>query len=643
MTWIGFVVTLALRRPRVAGRLAWAALLIAAAGTGAAGAWPLGPRAAGRAAFEWVVAAQTIAILIATPALVVDAIGGLRAGRPDLLLTTRLTAAEILAGRLLAALRPVFEGWLLAAPLITLIGAATGGVGPWLASLAIAGTLSTLAATAALSAVLVLLGPNGGGGATARVTTAILAGNLFAWPTTFIPGAPAAVRWLAKAAPSTLVAPSTIAAWGEGGTVRTVLGAIAPTTGRTTAQPERAADLLAGPVSQMIAAQAGFALICALIALCLVRGLGRPQGQFDRRRVRSRRGAGRPPPFARLDDPMLWKECRGTPSTRSVAGVAAILIGCLALLAGLGYAQAVEVKLDNALGEWGRYGYGVGPLGAGGLARDFLGQDCRWIGALIATIALLGLAAAVAAGIADERRCGTWDALAASPLTSAEIVRAKAIGAVSTLGFLAVLATLPWLAGLGIGAVHPLGLIFGLAGLAAAGWSTAAVGAWSSARGGTARTAMLRTLGTLAAVNIIPYVLMRALGVPGLAAAVGCTPLFLFELPISPLRMLRLKSMPAFGLAFALVVALNVAEHWLVARWLFRDAVRRLHRERSPRAEGFQPDADGGRPAAGAEVVAGGVGGDAVGGASPGVVLGAAAGLQLGQQGAGDVGGGEPR
>jgi hypothetical protein len=102
-----------------------------------------------------------------------------------------------------------------------------------------------------------------------------------------------------------------------------------------------------------------------------------------------------------------------------------------------------------------------------------------WVGGYV--VELYG---AAVAGVKRERERGTWPGLIATPLSGWEVLRAMMLGPVLSRrrGALTVIAL--WTVGLMAGAVHPLGFLAAVTGLAALAWSCSALGVSRSLRDG---------------------------------------------------------------------------------------------------------------------------------------------------------------
>jgi hypothetical protein len=121
---------------------------------------------------------------------------------------------------------------------------------------------------------------------------------------------------------------------------------------------------------------------------------------------------------------------------------------------------------------------------AAGQARLEFNIALRQFSAFWAWAYVLELYGAAALGVKRDRERGTWLGLIATPLSGWEILRAKMLGPVlSRLGGALTLIAL-WTVGLMAGAVHPLGFLAAVTGLAALAWFCSALGVSRSLREG---------------------------------------------------------------------------------------------------------------------------------------------------------------
>jgi len=150
---------------------------------------------------------------------------------------------------------------------------------------------------------------------------------------------------------------------------------------------------------------------------------------------------------------------------------------------------------------------------AAGQARLEFNIALRLFSAFCAWIYFLFLFGAAAEGVKGERERDTWLSLIATPLTGWEILRAMMLGPVLRRRGGALTMIGLWTVGLMAGAVHPLGFLAAVTGLAALAWFCSALGVSRSLREG----AMKRAGHPLALV----VRLVAALGVTLLVGAIS--------------------------------------------------------------------------------------------------------------------------
>jgi ABC-type transport system involved in multi-copper enzyme maturation permease subunit len=125
--------------------------------------------------------------------------------------------------------------------------------------------------------------------------------------------------------------------------------------------------------------------------------------------------------------------------------------------------------------------------------------------AALAAFAILPIGAAAASSITSERESDTWTSLATTLLTPVEVIRGKQFGAIWCarwlgIGLLAILG-----AGLLLGAIHPIGLLAGIALAATSVWLTSAIGVLASTLARNSTRALFLT-----AVVVFVYVALSA-------------------------------------------------------------------------------------------------------------------------------------
>jgi ABC-type Na+ efflux pump permease subunit len=225
---------------------------------------------------------------------------------------------------------------------------------------------------------------------------------------------------------------------------------------------------------------------------------------------------------------MLWKEryfARTDFFTKLVVLPATIFLTVCVILGG-GFDETVGRSL---LDVWNN-GYRGGSSAAAALH-----ETLTEISPIYISLWLLAVAGTSASTVTHEREQNTWDGLTASPLSAAEILRGKALGAVWGLRGFGALLSLFWLVGLATSAIHPLGLLLGLAVAAMLTWFVVSLGIHLSLVARTTTRAVTLTIVTLVFLNIgyvtLLYPLLWAFGVTdsseywwGSLPEVACTP-----------------------------------------------------------------------------------------------------------------------
>jgi ABC-type transport system involved in multi-copper enzyme maturation permease subunit len=458
------------------------------------------------------------ASLVLTPALVAGALAGDRErGATGLLLTTRVNAFEIVAGRLAGKLAQVGMVLLAGFPGVVLL-AALAGLGPGQLALLVLLPASVAVGGAGLSAASACVARRG---RDALVSVYLVDVFLLAVP------------MLAAALPS-----SELLAWASAFNPFTGLSDLATAAGTGTAW--RSVGLWLG----MGAAGVAFAS-WRLRPSCLATADGARGG-------RRRRGVVPPVDERR---PVLWKELfieRAATLGRFGTWAGRLLV--FALVAGT-LAMAAVLWWDA-----------IDPSNSGraGWARD---QLAFWVGETGWLLVFLiewaaGLRAAVS--IASERERGTWDALLTSPLKAGEIVRAKLWGSLFALRWLVCAAVFSWLVAAALGAIPWRDAIRWGADVAVVGAFMAAVGVRASLVCRTSARAMTVTAGVWLGAGILAAFLAILLLLAGLlasnllwlaAADLGLVPpLTSIWTPISPVIAWPLAFLGCYVVAALLVV-----------------------------------------------------------------------------------------
>ncbi len=477
--------------------------------------------------FGLVVAAQVVLALGLVPALVAPAIASERDRKSlDSLLATRFSAADVVLGTTGAGLLRYANGLAALVPVITLM-TWLGGIDPRLVLLAGAGLASTALALAALATAVSVVARTAVGATSATVSLAISWLCLPPATVMLLPRLwPAAAPWLVPVAVRVLdSSPS--------GVAMSLRGVI-----------PRGSPVLA--VSRMIALQAVASVLLVLWAMAQLRRASRAVhdaegGAAFRRMLRAR---WRPRP-ACGDDPVLWHELHSVRTTSR----AALLMDRLISVLGLGLlAYATSWFAVPAFAELSRTGYGPTPGkpavpelnpfvrvlliklaklpldSTSGLARLEFNIVLRQMTGLLDLIYVLMVAGAAAESVAAERERETWLGLLATPLTGREILRAKMLGSIWRTRGLAFTMLALWTVGLLAGAVHPLGFLAALAGMAVSSWFLAALGVSMSLGSRDLRQSTGRVLGPLMlwlGLSALPFVLP---GTSSLLMAAGSMP-----------------------------------------------------------------------------------------------------------------------
>ena len=419
---------------------------------------------------------QAVVVVLLTPALVGGAIADERQRKTlHYLLTSELTSAEIVLGKLAARLLQVLVLVALGLPVVSLIGL-FGGIDFRLLLLSYAGTLTTIyfLATASILVSVVSRRP--------REAISLLYILEIVWlivPTlliylmpSWVEPWPTIARWVnpvmlyvAMTSPLYLTTPMSMmsghaetALWGMGlqilyGTAFIILAAIR-------LRPSYRND---GGTPRWIGG---------------VKAIGRKQSWFPRP------GCG--------DDAMLWKE-RHVARTGGLTKGALVVLG-VALVGIIGY--AAYGFLVPAVEEMWNDGYFVhGPA-----RRDF-NVFLRGVSTAIYVLWMLGIASSSASGLSSEREEDQWTSLVSTPLEGHEILRAKMIGPVWGLRLVAYLLFLMWAVGLVVGAIHPLGLLACLVEFVVFTWFLTALGTFLSLRSKNSTRSLALTMALLIFLN----------------------------------------------------------------------------------------------------------------------------------------------
>jgi ABC-type transport system involved in multi-copper enzyme maturation permease subunit len=400
----------------------------------------------------------------------------------DALLSSRLSSGEIVLGLLGAGLFKSQMCLLVVLPLFVLF-VFLGGIDPWLALLAGAGLVSTILFLATLATAASVH---------ARTTQRSLSAAMFvamAWlglPMCLVfllPRFwPAASRWAVPAALFWLDSTPVSIAWNLVGMLR------------------RAS--LPGTVLRMVGLQlTGTAILIGWSAWQLrpaSRAVYDGEGRAALARLLRRRRSARP---ACGDDPVLWHEMHTTRGATTAELIWGRVLGAVAIgfgvyltswFAGPAFAELAERGYRalpgkpgmpdlHPLARWLVNQFGNLSLDpAPGQARLEFNIVLRQASAVLVMLYVLMLAGLSAEAIVVEKERDTWLGLLATPLSGWEILRAKMLGVVWRVRGLALFLVGLWVVALLAGALHPLGLLAALAGLAAMTWCFTALGTYVS-------------------------------------------------------------------------------------------------------------------------------------------------------------------
>lgn len=475
--------------------------------------------------FAGVVASQLVLALGLVPAVVGPSIASERDRKSlDSLLATRLSASEIVLGKMGAGLLRYVNGLVALVPVVTLM-VYLGGIDGRLVLLAALGVVSTAVALASLAVVVSAFARTASRAVSWSVAIAMMWMCLPQAVVVFLPRLwPSAAPWVVPVAVRVLDSSPL-------GLVLALSGVV-PRGGPAVAFPRM--------VALQMAASAGL----VLWAIARLRPASRAAHDAESRAMSRRyfRARWRPRP-ACGDDPVLWHELH---TGRLVSG-AAMWVGRLYFLFWIGLVvYGISWFVWPAFGELFRDGYGPAPgtaevpevnpiarvivgkvMGlpadpAPGQARPELNHVSRVVTGCLNVLFVLMVAGAAAESVAGERERDTWLGLIATPLTGREILRAKMIGSIWKARWVGASMLVLWVVGLLAGAVHPLGFAAALGGLAVSGWFLAALGVFASLRSRDRAQAHARIIGPLLlllSLAAVPFIL------PGPAGVVlaGCT------------------------------------------------------------------------------------------------------------------------
>jgi ABC-type transport system involved in multi-copper enzyme maturation permease subunit len=446
---------------------------------------------------------QATAVLVLTPALV----GGVIADEKQrktlhYLLSSRLSSAEIVLGKLAARLLHLTVFLSIALPVMSLLGL-FGGVDPLLVLLTYAGTFSTAFFLAGVAIWVSTV--------SRTVRDAVASTYMLEILWLILPPLVELLTqiWWPSAAPWIRAANDWISATHPFAVLTRVSGRFGPGGGLN-------------PVFWMIGLQWAYGSLFVLLAIVRLRPVFRAQGN-GRRWFRLGAGAGARRWQWRLlprpecgDEPMLWKE-RYVSRTGGLVKLLRLIVAVIGASA-IGY-WLIDLGA-SAFRELARDGYGGGP----GVERARFNAFLRGVGCLLYVLWMLAAATAAAASIASERESDTWTSLIATPLEGYEILRAKMLGAVWGSKVLVIVLVLLWTIGLLAGAVHPFGFFAVLVELVVFTWFAVALGTYYSLHAKSTLRAQAMTVGWLFALNLGYLMCCLPFQPDTLVVAFGSTP-----------------------------------------------------------------------------------------------------------------------
>jgi ABC-type transport system involved in multi-copper enzyme maturation permease subunit len=535
------------------------------------------------AAFEWLAVGQALIVLAIVPALVAGTVAEERSRRtlPGLL-ASRLSSAAIILDKLAARMLHVGVILTVGLPITFLLGL-LGGVDPRSAVYAYGGTFSTAFFLAALS-LLVSVYARGPRGAVLLVYLIEVVWLVVPWLANFATvtgawawlGALAPVNdWILPSTPLSLFAPATSSAWSGQGPISWLLSRVRMIPPVNLAAGGGGPGVLTVPLGQMVGLQLAYGTTFLVCAAWRLRPVARRLADGPRRRALNARIRGRSRP-ACGDDPMLWKE-RYSQDDRPARLIVWMGMLVFATFFVLRSHEAFTHNYRLALDELFMYGYGTGgPDGSGVSTRAGFMNNLADYSVMLYIVALVAVAVQSATGVTSEREARTWDGLLGTPLEPAEVVRAKVLGALVPRRALLLLVLIPWLVGLAVGALHPVGLLLAVAGLAAFLWFASALGILFSLRSSSSRQALVRTLGVLLVLNFGTLLAGKLwLGSFWTGILFGNTAVLLHFLPISPYHMNAVVLHSTWRQLLVPGLLLGIVAAYAVLAWILSRAATR--------------------------------------------------------------------
>jgi ABC-type transport system involved in multi-copper enzyme maturation permease subunit len=435
----------------------------------------------GRAVFSSIATAQSIAVLVLTPALVAGVIADEKQRKTlHYLLSSDLGSGEIVVGKLASRLLSIGVYLFLALPVLSIVSF-LGGIDPndvlllYLAS----GSTAFLIGSYAIVVSVHARRPR------EAVTSVYVAELAWLFGPSVVMGVLSSFR--SRLGPLGDLISAACRAVGSTSPVFLILDPSMFWRGP-------------GKWYELVLWMVGFQILTgtALLAFAVwrLRPVFRAQGSTGKgfaplRFLSGRRLLPRP---ACGDDPLLWKELffsRRRPVARVVGALLALLV-----LGLIGYWTAVFCA--DAAKEILQQGYWAS---VNNNAHNDLNAFVRGVATFLLVCGELGAAAVAAGALTSEREEDTWISLIATPMPPRQIVRAKLLGSLWATRYLAAL----WLAlvtiGLVLGAVHPFGFAGGVVVAGVYLVFCAALGLTFSLRCRTSTRALCWAIGTLILCN----------------------------------------------------------------------------------------------------------------------------------------------
>jgi len=438
----------------------------------------------GRAFFQTFAVTQALIVLLITPALVAGVIADERQRKTlHYLLASRLTGAEIVLGKLFA--RGAAVGTFVAAGLpVVAILSLVGGIDPKEVWLLFAACASAAFFVAAVSIAVSVHAK--------RPREAVLLAYLLEAGWLFGPSV------VQLALPAAGGAGLRVYEW-----VQPVNGWLAASSPFVVTAGISPSGTAMEPIVTMIGLQLLYGSVLVAVAVARLRPVHRAHGGPRNARFAAR-FAGRvrrwrPRPRCG-DDALLWKERfaagSGGLASAVIAAASLMVVGLLVFFA-TGFVTEVLREIR---------GRGFYPSVFSKHHRE-LNLYLRFATSLTFAAWVAGTAVVASGGFTGERETDTWESLLATPLTPAEIVRGKMVGAVWSTRRAGVFWLILVALGLGLGAVHPLGAA--AAGLIAGVnvWFASALGTFFSLRARNSARSLAATVATLLFCNVF-YLLL---------------------------------------------------------------------------------------------------------------------------------------